>query len=36
MTAKEYLNQAAELKRRIRQEEDRIKFIRSEMESPVR
>lgn len=34
MTAKEYLNQAAELKRRIRQEEDRIKFIRSEMESP--
>lgn len=34
MTAKEYINQAAELKRRIRQEEDRIKFIRSEMESP--
>ena len=34
MTAQEYLNQAAELKRRIRQEEDRIKFIRSEMESP--
>ena len=34
MTAKEYLSQAAVLKRRIKQLEDRIEEIRSEVSSP--
>ena len=34
MTAKEYLSQAAALKRRIKQVEDRIAEIRSEVSSP--
>lgn len=34
MTAKEYLSQAAALKRRIKQVEDRIEEIRTELSSP--
>ena len=34
MTAKEYLSQAAVLKRRIKQLEDRVEEIRSEVSSP--
>lgn len=34
MTAKEYLSQAAVLKRRIKQIEDRIEELRSEVENP--
>ena len=34
MTAKEYLSQAAVLKRRIKQVEDRIEEIRTELSSP--
>lgn len=34
MTAKEYLSQAATLKRRIKQVEDRITEIRAEVEAP--